>query len=183
MRVELSSEDAGRRGHRYRFKPWISWAFGALFVAAFAFAVMAILRRDYLSHGRDLTTQENATIVICSLAAAVTALVCWWLQTYAAARHWIVRAFYGLAMLIIVFGAVGGVLVIIHNYIVYSPEIKGGGELLFKGYYWESLAGFYTFALFLFSPIRPGLLLLFVAGGLCLAFAGPQIAKGPPRSR
>lgn len=177
MRLNLASDKTRRSEQRYRFTPLVSWSLGGLFAAGFAFSVMVILKSDYLARGRDLTAQEEGTITICAIAAALTVLICWWLQRFAASRNLAVRALYGLAMLIIVYGSVGGALVIMHNYFVYAPEIVRSSDLLTKGYYWDSLSGFYTFALFIFSAFKPSLLALFAAGGLYLALAGPQIAR------
>ena len=174
MRFGLSPDQSDKDGGTHMLHPAISWGLGGLFAAVFAIAVMAILKGDYLARGHALSAQENNTITICTITAALTFLICWRLQTYAAARNVIIRAAYGLAMLIIVFGAVGGVLVIVHNYVSYAPEFEAGKGLLFKGYYWESVSGFYSLALFMLSALSPSLLALFAAGGLTLALAGPR---------
>lgn len=54
--------------------------------------------------------------------AVLTVMISWWLQHFSATRNFIVRAFHGLVVLVIVYGSVGGVPIIIHSYLVCSPS-------------------------------------------------------------
>jgi hypothetical protein len=141
-----------------------------LFSAVMGACLIAVLVADYMEPGRIVNEQARVTLRICGIAGAITGLLTWWLQGYAASRGFIVRFIYGLVLFLLVFCALGGLLEVISNFILnpgphdYSPS----------GLYWSSLGAFYTFALFLIGSSTPGLLVVLLAPGFILALVGPR---------
>lgn len=143
----------------------------------FAVSMKAVLISVPLTTAHIMSAQEASTMNICALAAGLAILVTWGLQTYAQTRPILVRFSYAITMLIITFGSIGGALVVLKNYFLYDAASAPGESALLKGYFWESLSGFYAFAIFMISAMNLALLALFFVCALYIALLGPQKSK------
>lgn len=147
----------------------------ALLLAAFmGYAATAVLVGDFMEAGRLLRPQEMRSVAICGYSAGLAVLVTWWLQRFVRERPWFAtRLFYALAMLIVTFLAIGGLLVVVNNYLSGGGKFGAGGGLGLEDIYWASLGGFYNFLLFVIAPLRPALAILFAGAALYIALLGP----------
>ena len=150
--------------------------FFALLLAAFmGYAATAVLMGDFMESARVLRPQELRSVAICGYSASLAALVAWWLQRFVSGRHWFgTRLFFALATLVLAFLAIGGLLVVINNYMGGGGKYGSGGGLGLDDIYWASLGGFYNFLLFVVAPPRLALAILFAGAALFVTLLGPK---------
>ena len=141
-----------------------------LFACVMGLSIMAVLLADYMQPGRVMSEQARQTLQLCAAAGFVSGLIAWWLQRFAAERAFVTRLIYGVSIFFLVFGAVGGTMIVAYNYIAY-PNTH---DFSLSGIYFASLGGFYSFAVFLVLPLRIALFGLLLAAGLVLALVGPH---------
>ena len=147
----------------------------ALLLAVFmGYAATAVLMGDFMESARVLRPQELRSVAICGYSASLAALVAWWFQRFVSERHWFgTRLFFALATLVLAFLAIGGLLVVINNYMG-GGKYGSGSALGLDDIYWASLGGFYNFLLFVVAPLRPALAILFVGAALFVTILGPK---------
>ena len=150
----------------------------ALLLAAFmGFAVTAVLMGDFMESSRLLRPQELRSVAICGYSASLATLAAWWSQRFVSGRHWFgTRLFFSLATLILSFLAIGGLLVVINNYMGGGDKYGSSAGLGLEDIYWASLGGFYNFLLFVIAPLRPALAILFLGAALYITLLGPKRA-------
>lgn len=152
------------------FNRGVGFILALLFAAVMGACLIAVLIADYMEPGRIMSDQAKNTLRTCGIAGAVTGLIAWWLQSFAAHRGFAVRFIYALVLFLLVFCALGGLLETINNF-VSNP---GPHDYSPSGLYWSSVSGFYTFSFFLVSSFNLGLLGVLLAPGLILALVGPR---------
>ncbi|GBE42460.1 hypothetical protein BMS3Bbin10_00521 [bacterium BMS3Bbin10] len=148
----------------------VGFFLAVLFAAVMGMSLIAVLVTEYMEPGRVMGEQARLTLRICGIAGALAALLAWWLQRFAARRGFAVRFFYALVIFLLAFGALGGLLGVISNF-MFNP---GSNDFSLTGLYWASVGGFYTFVLFLLGSFNPGLLVVLLSPGIILALVGPR---------
>ena len=141
-----------------------------LFAAVMGMSLIAVLVAEYMEPGRVMSDQARLTLRICGIAGAAAGLLTWWLQRFAAHRGFAVRFFYALFIFLLAFGALGGLLGVISNF-MFNPSTNDFSP---TGLYWSSVGGFYTFVLFLLGSFNAGLLVVLLSAGIILALVGPR---------
>ena len=141
-----------------------------LFAIVMGLCIFAVLIPDHMEPGRAISEQALLKFRIYGIAGGSAGLFAWWLQSFAAHRGFAIRFIYGLVIFLLVFASLGGLLEVGSNYLL-NP---GPHDFSPSGLYWASLGGFYTFAVFLLAPFKPGLLGVLLAPGVILAFVGPR---------
>ena len=156
-------------------KSIVLWFIALIIAIGFAVALMTLIRANFLTRGLDMRVPVDQTISICGMAAFLGVLITWKWLSFSSIRNRFVRFLLTLLILTITFGAIGGILVIVNNYWNYEgPDRIVEWNLLFHGFYWESVNGFYSFALFIIGEIRWQVLLVFIIVSLCIAVLSPM---------
>lgn len=153
---------------------------GFLLAIIFAVSTKAILISDFLHTGQVVRPQETGTMVICAASAFISALIAWWLQVYSRETGLAARFIYAFVMLVVVFCAVGGLLVVLNNIFTYGTDVAATEGFLLDGFFWESISGFYAFAIFLISALNLALIGLFTGAALYIGLLGPKARKATP---
>ena len=147
------------------------------FVLAIAFALVigvsmwALLLGDYVNG--LMNEQTRHTLRIVGFAGALTALVTWWVQSFAAKRGFVVRVLFALFIFVVAFCSFGGLLRFLYIHATYPSQ----QDWTLTGLYLASLNDFYTFLLDMFLPPRPAYAVLTVAAAIYIAWFGPREAK------
>lgn len=160
---------------RTLFRRAIQLALVFAFALLFAASISAILYSDYLRIGEVVELQERRTIRLCAYAGAISILICWALLSLVKSEGFISKLIYCVFMLFITYGGVGGVLVIVQNKLVYGTF---DAQSLYQGYFWASLSGFYSFAIYLFSAAKLSLFILFLTAAFYLVLLAPSARRG-----
>jgi len=153
----------------------VLWFIALIVAAGFSVALMTIIRDNFLTRGLDMRVPVDQTISICGLSAFIAVLITWKWVSFSSVQNRILRIPLAFLMLAIVFGAIGGILVIVNNYWNYEgPDRIVHWNLLFHSFYWESVNGFYSFALFMIGELRWQMLLVFLIVSFCIATLSPM---------
>ncbi len=147
------------------------------FVLAISFALVigvsmwALLLGDYVN--TFMNEQTRHTLRIVGFAGALTALVTWWVQSFAAKRGFVVRVLFALFIFVVAFCSFGGLLRFLYIHATYPSQ----QDWSLTGLYLASLNDFYTFLLDMFLPPRPAYAALTAAAAIYVAIFGPREAK------
>lgn len=141
-----------------------------LFAGVMGVSSAAVLVTDYMHPGRIMSDQARTTLILCAAAGFLAALFAWWLQSFASERGFVIRFIYALITYTLSFGAIGGLLVVVSNFI-FNPAHQ---DFSLAGLYGASVGGFYTFVLFIGVPLRASLAGILLAAGLIMAIVGPR---------
>ena len=149
----------------------IGFVLALLFALVIGVSMWALLLGDYVN--TFMNEQTRHTLRIVGFAGALTALVTWWVQSFAAKRGFVVRTLFALFIFVVAFCSFGGLLRFIYIHATYPNQ----QDWSLMGMYLASLNDFYTFLLDMFLPPRPAYAALTLAAAIYVAWFGPREAK------
>jgi len=149
----------------------VGFVLALLFALVIGVSMWALLLGDYVN--TFMNEQTRHTLRIVGFAGALTALVTWWVQSFAAKRGFVVRTLFALFIFVVAFCSFGGLLRFIYIHATYPNQ----QDWSLMGMYLASLNDFYTFLLDMFLPPRPAYAALTLAAAIYVAWFGPREAK------
>lgn len=149
----------------------VGFVLALLFALVIGVSMWALLLGDYVN--TFMNEQTRHTLRIVGFAGALTALVTWWVQSFAAKRGFVVRLLFALFIFVVAFCSFGGLLRFIYIHATYPNQ----QDWSLMGMYLASLNDFYTFLLDMFLPPRPAYAALTLAAAIYVAWFGPREAK------
>ena len=149
----------------------VGFVLALLFALVIGVSMWALLLGDYVN--TFMNEQTRHTLRIVGFAGALTALVTWWVQSFAAKRGFVVRTLFALFIFVVAFCSFGGLLRFIYIHATYPNQ----QDWSLMGMYLASLNDFYTFLLDMFLPPRPAYAALSLAAAIYIAWFGPREAK------
>ena len=149
----------------------VGFVLAILFALVIGVSMWALLLGDYVN--TFMNEQTRHTLRIVGFAGALTALVTWWVQSFAAKRGFVVRTLFALFIFVVAFCSFGGLLRFIYIHATYPNQ----QDWSLMGMYLASLNDFYTFLLDMFLPPRPAYAALTLAAAIYVAWFGPREAK------
>ena len=149
----------------------VGFVLALLFALVIGVSMWALLLGDYVN--TFMNEQTRHTLRIVGFAGALTALVTWWVQSFAAKRGFVVRTLFALFIFVVAFCSFGGLLRFIYIHATYPNQ----QDWSLMGMYLASLNDFYTFLLDMFFPPRPAYAALTLAAAIYVAWFGPREAK------
>ena len=149
----------------------VGFVLALLFALVIGVSMWALLLGDYMN--TFMNEQTRHTLRIVGFAGALTALVTWWVQSFAAKRGFVVRTLFALFIFVVAFCSFGGLLRFIYIHATYPNQ----QDWSLMGMYLASLNDFYTFLLDMFLPPRPAYAALSLAAAIYIAWFGPREAK------
>jgi hypothetical protein len=149
----------------------VGFVLAVLCAVVIGVSMWALLLGDYVN--TFMNEQTRHTLRIVGFAGALTALVTWWVQSFAAKRGFVVRTLFALFIFVVAFCSFGGLLRFIYIHATYPNQ----QDWSLMGMYLASLNDFYTFLLDMFLPPRPAYAALTLAAAIYVAWFGPREAK------
>ena len=149
----------------------VGFVLALLLALVIGVSMWALLLGDYMN--TFMNEQTRHTLRIVGFAGALTALVTWWVQSFAAKRGFVVRTLFALFIFVVAFCSFGGLLRFIYIHATYPNQ----QDWSLMGMYLASLNDFYTFLLDMFLPPRPAYAALTLAAAIYVAWFGPREAK------
>ena len=149
----------------------VGFVLALLLALVIGVSMWALLLGDYMN--TVMNEQTRYTLRIVGFAGALTALVTWWVQSFAAKRGFVVRTLFALFIFVVAFCSFGGLLRFIYIHATYPNQ----QDWSLMGMYLASLNDFYTFLLDMFLPPRPAYAALSLAAAIYVAWFGPREAK------
>jgi hypothetical protein len=151
----------------------VGFALALLFALVIGISMWALLKGDYMNASPDIQAQVRHTLRIVGLAGALSGLVTWWVQNFAARRGFIIRFLFAFFIFVVAFGSFGGLLQFIYTHVTYPNQ----QDWSLTGLYFASLNDFYTFLVDMFLPPRTDYAVLTAVAAIFLALFGPREAK------
>ncbi|MET0380921.1 MAG: hypothetical protein ABWZ94_03360, partial [Methyloceanibacter sp.] len=148
----------------------VGFVLAILLALVIGFSMWALLKGEYVNASPEIQARAQETLRTVGLAGALSALVAWWVQNFAARRGFVVRFLFAMMIFAVAFGAFGGLLQFIYAHVTYPHQ----QDWSLTGLYFASLNDFYTFLLDMFLPPRPAYAALTVAAAIFVAIFGPR---------
>lgn len=149
----------------------VGFVLAILLAGVVGVSMWALLLGDFMN--TFMNEQTRHTLRIVGFAGALTALVTWWVQSFAARRGFVVRLLFALFIFVVAFCSFGGLLRFVYIHATYPNQ----QDWSLMGMYLASLNDFYTFLLDMFLPPRPAYAALTLAAAIYIAWFGPREAK------
>lgn len=146
----------------------VGFILAILFALVIGISMWALLLGDYMN--TFMNEQTRHTLRIVGFAGALSALVTWWVQSFAAKRGFVVRFLFALFIFVVAFCSFGGLLRFIYIHATYPHQ----QDWSLTGLYLASLNDFYTFLLDMLLPPRPAYAALAVVAAIFIAVFGPR---------
>ena len=156
---------------RVTFGSVVGFVLAILFALVIGVSMWALLLGDYMN--TFMNEQTRHTLRIVGFAGALTTLVTWWVQSFAAKRGFVVRFLFALFIFVVAFCSFGGLLRFIYIHVTYPSQ----QDWSLTGMYLASLNDFYTFLLDMLLPPRPAYAALAVVAAIYIAWFGPRERK------
>jgi hypothetical protein len=151
----------------------VGFVLAILFALAIGFSMWGLLWGDYVNVSPEIQARVQKTLRTVGLAGALSALVTWWMQNFAAKRSLVVRLLFAFMIFAVAFGAIGSLLQFIYSHVTYPSQ----QDWSLTGLYFASLNDFYTFLVGMFLPPRMDYALITVAAAIFVAIFGPREAE------
>ena len=149
----------------------VGFVLAILLAVVVGVSMWALLLGDFMN--TFMNEQTRHTLRIVGFADALTALVTWWVQSFAARRGFVVRLLFALFIFVVAFCSFGGLLRFVYIHATYPNQ----QDWSLMGMYLASLNDFYTFLLDMLLPPRPAYAALTLAAAIYIAWFGPREPK------
>jgi hypothetical protein len=149
----------------------VGFVLAIFFALVIGISMWALLIGDYMN--TVMNEQTRHTLRIVGFAGALSALITWWVQSFAAKRGFMVRFMFAFFIFVVAFCSFGGLLRFVYVHATYPSQ----QDWSLTGLYLASLNDFYTFLLDMLLPPRPAYAALTVAAAIFVAWFGPRAAR------
>ena len=151
----------------------VGFVLAILFALVIGFSMWGLLKGEYVNAPPEIQVRAQEALRTVGLAGALSALVAWWVQNFAARRGFVVRLLFAGMIFAVAFGAFGGLLQFMYAHVTYPSQ----QDWSLTGLYFASLNDFYTFLVDMFLPPRFDYAILTAASAIFVAIFGPREAK------
>ena len=150
------------------------WLLALIIAGGYGIMLMAFVQSSFRERQLEQLAGADQTTLVCGLAAITTVLFTWQLISMVSFSGLLQRILFSLATHLILFAALGGVFVIVFNILTKSDPIKTTWwQWLVHGFYWDSVNGFYAFAIFVIGELKLEIIGLFFATTIAIAILAP----------
>ncbi|MGI9381247.1 MAG: hypothetical protein ACR2OW_16495 [Methyloligellaceae bacterium] len=150
------------------------WLLALIIAGGYGIILMAFVQSSFRERQLEQLAGADQTTLVCGLAGITTILFTWKLIGIVSLSGLLQRILFSLATHLILFSALGGVFVIIFNILTKSDPIKTSWwQWLIHGFYWDSVNGFYAFAIFVIGELKLEIIGLFFIASVAIAILAP----------
>lgn len=150
------------------------WLLALIIAGGYGIILMAFVQSSFRERQLEQLAGADQTTLVCGLAGITTILFTWKLIGMVSLSGLLQRILFSLATHLILFSALGGVFVIIFNILTKSDPIKTSWwQWLIHGFYWDSVNGFYAFAIFVIGELKLEIIGLFFIASVAIAILAP----------